>query len=199
MRCPYGLRDRVPAASPPAPESCSGRLQRSSRGGAGSSARTVKFGWKPYPPFIAEGTGSHLVDVDGNDYVDYLLGLGPDILGHRHPVVTRAVADAIERYGTSFGLPYELEVEAARKVVAAVPSLEMVRFTNSGSEAATNSSSHKTKVTMRNKPASPATKAQSLAVRFFMQVPPCPYIIRYRLVIIRFTSIFSYVRVSFRW
>jgi glutamate-1-semialdehyde 2,1-aminomutase len=104
-------------------------------GGAGSSARTVKFGWKPYPLFIAEGAGSHITDVDGHEYIDYLLGLGPDILGHRHPVVTRAVADAIERYGTSFGLPYELEIEAARKVVDAVPSLEMVRFTNSGSEA----------------------------------------------------------------
>ena len=104
-------------------------------GGAGSSARTVKFGWKPYPPFIASGSGSHLTDVDGHEYIDYLLGLGPDILGHRHPVVTRAVADAIATYGTSFGLPYELEVEAARKVVEAVPSIEMVRFTNSGSEA----------------------------------------------------------------
>ena len=104
-------------------------------GGAGSSARTVKFGWKPYPPFIASGSGSHLTDVDGHEYIDYLLGLGPDILGHRHPVVTKAVADAIEAYGTSFGLPYELEIEAARKVVEAVPSIEMVRFTNSGSEA----------------------------------------------------------------
>jgi glutamate-1-semialdehyde 2,1-aminomutase len=104
-------------------------------GGAGSSARTVKFGWEPYPPFVARGTGSRLQDVDGHEYIDYLLGLGPMILGHRHPVVTRAVADAIAEYGTCFGLPYELEVEAARKVVEAVPSLEMVRFTNSGSEA----------------------------------------------------------------
>jgi glutamate-1-semialdehyde 2,1-aminomutase len=104
-------------------------------GGAGSSARTVKFGWKPYPPFISHGTGSHIVDVDGNDYVDYLLGLGPMILGHRHPAVTEAVVAAITEYGTCPGLPYELEVEAARKVVDAVPGIEMVRFTNSGSEA----------------------------------------------------------------
>ena len=104
-------------------------------GGAGSSARTVKFGWRPYPPFIAEGRGSRVRDVDGHEYVDYLLGLGPDILGHRHPAVTAAVAAAIAGYGTAFGLPYELEIEAARKVVDAVPSLEMVRFTNSGSEA----------------------------------------------------------------
>ena len=104
-------------------------------GGAGSSARTVKFGWKPYPPFIAEGSGARLRDVDGHEYVDYLLGLGPMILGHRHPVVTKAVCDAVNELGTCFGLPYELEIEAARKVVEAVPSVEMVRFTNSGSEA----------------------------------------------------------------
>ena len=104
-------------------------------GGAGSSARTVKFGWKPYPPFIAQGTGARMTDVDGHEYIDYLLGLGPDILGHRHPVVTQAVADAIAEYGTSFGLPYELEIRAAQKVIDAVPSLEMLRFTNSGSEA----------------------------------------------------------------
>ena len=104
-------------------------------GGAGSSARTAYFGWKPYPPFIAEGQGSRIRDVDGHEYIDYLLGLGPMILGHRHPVVTEAVVDAIRGQGTCFGLPYELEIEAAQKVVDAVPSVEMVRFTNSGSEA----------------------------------------------------------------
>ena len=103
--------------------------------GAGSSARTVGFGWAPYPPFMREGRGSRLRDVDGNEYVDYLLGLGPMILGHRHPTVTRAVADAVSEYGTCFGLPYQLEVEAAEKVVEAVPGIEQVRFTNSGSEA----------------------------------------------------------------
>jgi glutamate-1-semialdehyde 2,1-aminomutase len=95
----------------------------------------VKFGWKPYPPFIAEGQGSRLRDVDGHEYIDYLLGLGPMILGHRHPVVTEAVVSAVRDLGTCFGLPYELEIEAAAKVVDAVPGIEMVRFTNSGSEA----------------------------------------------------------------
>jgi len=103
-------------------------------GGAGSSARTVKFGWRPYPPFMAQGTGARMRDVDGHEYVDYLLGLGPMILGHRPPAVTKAVAGAIAEYGTCFGLPYELEIEAARKVVEAVPSVETVRFSNSGSE-----------------------------------------------------------------
>ncbi|HEY5033233.1 MAG TPA: glutamate-1-semialdehyde 2,1-aminomutase [Actinomycetes bacterium] len=111
------------------------RASRTIPGGAGSSARTVKYGWAPYPPFIKQGNGSRLWDVDGNEYVDYLLGLGPMILGHRHPVVTQAVSDAISGYGTCFGLPYELEVEAAEKVVAAVPGIDQVRFTNSGSEA----------------------------------------------------------------
>ena len=68
-------------------------------GGAGSSARTVKFGWKPYPPFMAEGTGSRLRDVDGHEYVDYLLGLGPMILGHRHPAVTRGRDPGRDRPG----------------------------------------------------------------------------------------------------
>ncbi len=104
-------------------------------GGAGSSARTAKFGWMPYPPFMASGTGSRITDVDGHEYVDFLLGLGPMILGHRHPVVTSAVVTAITEFGTCLGLPYPLEIEAARKVVDAVPGVEMVRFTNSGSEA----------------------------------------------------------------
>jgi len=103
--------------------------------GAGSSARTIRFGWDPYPPFIASGTGSRVRDVDGNEYVDYLLGLGPMILGHRHPTMTAAVTAAIAEIGTCLGLPTSLEIEAARKVVEAVPGIEMVRFTNSGSEA----------------------------------------------------------------
>ncbi len=110
------------------------RAERVIPGGAGSSARTVKFGWEPYPPFIAGGSGSRITDVDGNEYVDYLLGLGPMILGHRHPVVTAAVREAISEFGTCPGLPYELEVEAAEKVVEAVPGIDMVRFTNTGSE-----------------------------------------------------------------
>lgn len=111
------------------------RACRTIPGGAGSTARLPRNGWKPYPIFMAEGQGSRLRDVDGNEYIDYLLGLGPMILGHRHPVVTKAVTDAITEHGTCFGLPYELEIEAAEKVVAAVPGLEQVRFTNSGSEA----------------------------------------------------------------
>jgi len=104
-------------------------------GGAGSSARTAKFGWRPYPLYVSHGEGPRITDIDGNEYLDYLLGLGPMILGHRHPVVTEAVTRAITQHGTCFGLPYELEIEAAQKVVSAVPGIDMVRFTNSGSEA----------------------------------------------------------------
>ncbi len=104
-------------------------------GGVGSSARGVRAGWEPYPPFIASGRGSRITDVDGREYVDYLMGLGPLLFGHRPPEITAAVSAAIEDLGTVFGLPYELEAEAARKVIDAVPSVDMVRFASSGSEA----------------------------------------------------------------
>jgi glutamate-1-semialdehyde 2,1-aminomutase len=104
-------------------------------GGVGSSARGTRAGWEPYPPFITAGSGSKLFDADGHEYVDYLLGLGPMLLGHRPPAVTRAVVRAIEDSGTVFGLPNELESVAAGKVVEAVPGVDMVRFSSSGSEA----------------------------------------------------------------
>ena len=104
-------------------------------GGVGSSARGVRAGWAPYPPFVASGRGSRVTDVDGNEYVDYLMGLGPLLFGHRPPDITAAVVAGIQDLGTVFGLPYELEGEAARKVIDAVPSVDMVRFASSGSEA----------------------------------------------------------------
>ncbi|MCV7344198.1 aspartate aminotransferase family protein [Mycolicibacterium rhodesiae] len=123
------------AARTPVTKALYERAKRTIPGGAGSTARLPRNGWKPYPIVMAHGKGSRLTDVDGNTYIDYLLGLGPMILGHRHPVVTSAVTDAVRDLGTCFGLPYELEIEAAEKVVAAVPGIEQVRFTNSGSEA----------------------------------------------------------------
>ena len=122
-------------AAGPRSEALFRRAQKVIPAGVGSSARGVRAGWAPYPPFIARGSGSRVWDVDGREYVDYLLGLGPMLLGHRPPAVTAAVARALETLGSVFGLPYELEVEAAEKVVAAVPSVDMVRFTSSGSEA----------------------------------------------------------------
>ncbi|CAN5262726.1 glutamate-1-semialdehyde 2,1-aminomutase [soil metagenome] len=127
--------DEAFAARTPATSALFARAKLTVPGGAGSTARLPRNGWNPYPIFMAEGHGSRLVDVDGNEYIDYLLGLGPMILGHRHPGVTAAVSAAVAERGTCFGLPYELEIEAAEKVVAAVPGIEQVRFTNSGSEA----------------------------------------------------------------
>src|SRR5258707_14626245 len=84
-------------------------------GGAGSSARTAKFGWGPYPPFMTHGTGSRIYDADGHEYVDYLLGLGPMGLGHRDPVLTAAGVTAITGDGNWPRLPYPLENGEARK------------------------------------------------------------------------------------
>jgi glutamate-1-semialdehyde 2,1-aminomutase len=86
------------------------------------------------PPVFARGRGSHLFDVDGNEYIDYVLSWGPLILGHAHPSVVEALQKIVER-GTSFGAPTELEADMAGLVVGAVPSIEMVRFVNSGTEA----------------------------------------------------------------
>lgn len=87
------------------------------------------------PPFIARARGSHIWDVDGNEYIDYVGSWGPAILGHAHPKVIAALHEAIE-LGTSFGAPTELETRLAQMVSDAVPSIEMVRFVNSGTEAA---------------------------------------------------------------
>jgi glutamate-1-semialdehyde 2,1-aminomutase len=86
------------------------------------------------PFFTASGAGSRLRDVDGNEYIDYVLSWGPLVLGHAHPHVTEAVERAV-RKGTHFGTPTPEEVELAEKVIALVPSVEVVRFVNSGTEA----------------------------------------------------------------
>ena len=86
------------------------------------------------PLFVQRGEGSRIIDVDGNSYVDYVMSYGPLVLGHAHPVVVEALEGAI-RNGTTFGAPTELEVELAELVCDTVPSIEMVRMTNSGTEA----------------------------------------------------------------
>ncbi|HST28607.1 MAG TPA: glutamate-1-semialdehyde 2,1-aminomutase [Rudaea sp.] len=104
-------------------------------GGVNSTARATWSGWNPYPLFVKDGKGSHLTDVDGNEYIDYLLGLGPMIFGHRPPKVTQAVVDFIQNRGTVFALPTEDEARLARKIVDAVPSVDRVRLCNTGTEA----------------------------------------------------------------
>ena len=87
------------------------------------------------PRFIARGEGAWLEDADGNRYLDLVLSWGPLILGHAHPEVIEAVVEAAGR-GTTYGAPTELEVRLAERVVSLFPSLEMVRFVSSGTEAA---------------------------------------------------------------
>jgi glutamate-1-semialdehyde 2,1-aminomutase len=87
------------------------------------------------PCFIARGEGPYIFDIDGNQYLDYVGSWGPLILGHAHSKVIRAVEETARR-GMSFGAPTELETELAELIVDAVPSIEMVRFVSSGTEAA---------------------------------------------------------------
>lgn len=86
------------------------------------------------PPFIARGIGSKLIDVDGNEFIDYVCSWGALILGHAHPKVVEAAKAAIE-CGSTFGAPTEGEVTLAQMLCDAIPSIEMVRFVNSGTEA----------------------------------------------------------------
>ncbi|HZI74354.1 MAG TPA: glutamate-1-semialdehyde 2,1-aminomutase, partial [Gemmatimonadales bacterium] len=86
------------------------------------------------PRFIARGEGPMLIDADGNRYLDLVLSWGPLILGHAHPEVVAAIVDTA-RKGTTFGAPTELEVRLAQRVVETFPSIEMVRFVSSGTEA----------------------------------------------------------------
>lgn len=86
------------------------------------------------PLFIARGAGARLWDADGNEFLDYVASWGPLILGHAHPRVIAAVRDAAA-HGTSYGAPTALEIELAERIIRAVPSVEMLRFVNSGTEA----------------------------------------------------------------
>ncbi len=86
------------------------------------------------PRFIERGQGAAIWDADGNRYIDYVLSWGPLILGHAHPAVVAALQEAAPR-GTSYGAPTSLEVELAQAVIDLAPSIEMIRFVNSGTEA----------------------------------------------------------------
>ena len=109
------------------------RAQSSIPGGVNSPVRAFR-GVGGTPRFIIRGDGSHFFDVDGNDYIDYIGSWGPLILGHRPKPVIDALHDALQ-YGTSFGAPTGREVELAELIIDFVPSVEMVRLVNSGTEA----------------------------------------------------------------
>lgn len=102
-------------------------------GGVNSPARAFgAVGGNPL--FIDRGTGSRIVDIDGQEYIDYVCSWGPLIFGHAHPRVIKAIQEACTR-GTSFGAPTQLEIDLAERIIAMVPSIEMVRMVNSGTEA----------------------------------------------------------------
>lgn len=102
-------------------------------GGVNSPVRAFR-GVGGTPLFIKSASGSTITDVDGRTYIDYVGSWGPMILGHADPAIVNALA-LVAANGTSFGAPNELEVQLAEEIVAAVPSIEMVRMVNSGTEA----------------------------------------------------------------
>ena len=107
--------------------------QRLLPGGVDSPVRAFRaVGGQPL--FIERGEGAYLIDVDGNRFVDYVLSWGPLILGHAHPRVVKAIAEAAA-CGTSYGAPSPLELELAKLVMQFMPNIEMIRFVNSGTEA----------------------------------------------------------------
>lgn len=102
-------------------------------GGVNSPVRAFN-GVGGVPLFIHSGHGAYLVDVDGKEYIDYVCSWGPLIGGHTHPYVIEKLTESLKR-GLSFGAPTGIEVELAQKVCQLMPSIEMVRFVNSGTEA----------------------------------------------------------------
>jgi glutamate-1-semialdehyde 2,1-aminomutase len=103
-------------------------------GGVNSPSRSFKAVGGGAPVFMKRGAGAEFWDEDGNKYIDYLAAYGPIILGHAHPHVTEAIVRAAQN-GTLYGAPTELEITFARMLKEAIPSLDKVRFVNSGTEA----------------------------------------------------------------
>lgn len=99
-------------------------------GGVSSPVRA----FEPYPFFVEKGEGAYIYDVDGNSYIDHCLAYGPLILGHSQDKVVADLTAQLSK-GTAYGAPTENEIKLAREVINRIPSAEMVRFTNSGTEA----------------------------------------------------------------
>src|ERR671916_2711033 len=118
-------------------------------GGVNSPVRAFR-GVGGTPRFIREARGATMTDEDGRTYVDYVGSWGPMILGHADEEVTEALREALAR-GTSYGAPTELEVEMAQEIIDAVPSVEMVRMVNSGTEATMSALRLATRVNRRHK------------------------------------------------
>jgi glutamate-1-semialdehyde 2,1-aminomutase len=99
-------------------------------GGVSSPVRAIS----PYPFYTARSEGAYLWDLDGNRLIDYCLAYGPMILGHKHPAIIHAVADQLQK-GWLYGTPSELEVNLAKRIMNLYPSIEMLRFVSTGTEA----------------------------------------------------------------
>ncbi len=99
-------------------------------GGVSSPVRAIK----PHPFYTASARGCMITDLDGNRYIDYCMGYGPLILGHAHPAIKSAVTDQLDR-GWLYGTPIEAEVKLASRIASIYPSIEMLRFVSSGTEA----------------------------------------------------------------
>ena len=110
------------------------RAERVMPGGVSSPVRAYRA-VGGVPPVIAAGEGAHVIDADGRRYVDHVLAYGPHILGHNPPHVVQAVRAQLE-HGIAFGATTQVEIALAERIVAAVPSIDMVRFVTSGTEAA---------------------------------------------------------------
>jgi glutamate-1-semialdehyde 2,1-aminomutase len=103
-------------------------------GGVGSGTRAPRSGYLPLPVFVRSGRGARITDEDGNTYIDYVMGQGPLILGHRPAPVIDAVTETLRERGSLFSLAHDLEGQAAAAVSARIPSMELLRLGNSGTE-----------------------------------------------------------------
>ncbi len=99
-------------------------------GGVSSPVRAIK----PYPFYTKRASGSKIIDIDGNEYIDYVMGYGPLLLGHNHPAIKEAVIKQLS-LGWLYGTPTELEVTLAKEIIKLYPSIDMVRFVSTGTEA----------------------------------------------------------------
>lgn len=109
-------------------------LARASNTLSGGVSTGMRASMKPHPLFFEYGVGDRLVDVDGNTYIDYVLGWGPVIVGHAHPILVEAVADQLPK-GATFGAGHRLEYEVAELVAERIPGVERILWSNTGTEA----------------------------------------------------------------
>jgi glutamate-1-semialdehyde 2,1-aminomutase len=109
------------------------RAVKSIPGAVSSASRSTLEGYAPYPPYIERARGSRLYDVDGNEYIDYYQALGPTLVGNANPRIIDFVTEQLQ-LGSTYGLPFELQVEVAEKLIQHVPCFEKVSFMNSGTE-----------------------------------------------------------------